>query len=291
MIYSMTGFGKQEYQDEHIYVRVEIKSVNSKQFDLKLRLPLDFNYKDTFVRSQLKQKLYRGKIDCYISIEYQDTTPHQINEQSVKSYFESLKVIAQKLGYNIKKINALEIIMRLPDVVKPVQREEDEQTWQKVWQTIQGAVEQLLKFREQEGQALERDLREKITKISEALDQVPQFEKSRVENYKQRLLSELEQLKIEVDKQRFEQELLYYLDKYDINEEQVRLRNHIKYFLETLDKADRQPVGKTLTFIAQEMGREINTLGAKANDFNIQQLVVQMKDNLEKIKEQLANVC
>ncbi len=291
MIYSMTGYGKSQYQDNQVFIKVEIRSVNSKQFDLRLKMPIDFTYKEPFVRKELSRLLCRGKIDCYITVERQDTVPYKINEHAAMQYFEAIKKLSKKLGYRIKQMNAVEMILRLPDVLKQEQIEEDEQTWQKIWQTVQSAVEQLIEFRRQEGEAMEKDLREKIENISQALNQIPNYEKQRLENYKQRLLSALEQLKVEVDKQRFEQELLYFLDKYDINEEQVRLKNHIKYFLETLDKADGQPVGKTLTFIAQEMGREINTLGVKSNDFNIQQLVVQMKDNLEKIKEQLANVC
>ena len=291
MIYSMTGYGKAQYQDDQVLIKVEIRSVNSKQLDLRLKLPIDFTYKEPQLRKELSDRLCRGKIDCYITVERQDIIPYQINEQAALQYFEAIKKLSKKLGYRIKQMNAVEMILRLPDVLKQVQIEQDEQTWQKIWQTIQQAVAQLIEFRRQEGEAMEKDLRQKIHNISQALDQIPKYEKQRLENYKQHLLSALEQLKVEVDKQRFEQELLYFLDKYDINEEQVRLRNHIKYFLETLDKADGQPVGKTLTFIAQEMGREINTLGVKSNDFNIQQLVVQMKDNLEKIKEQLANVC
>ncbi len=290
MIQSMTGFGKAQYEDDQVFVRVEIKAVNSKGFDLKLKLPLDFNYKDAWARAQLQNLLHRGKIECFVTLERQDIVPYQINTNAARQYFETIKNLAERFGYDIKQVDALQIIMRLPDILKPVQIDEDETTWQKIWQTILQAVDALVEFRKQEGQALERDLREKVENIKNALEQVPQYEQERIETVKQRLLAALQELKIEYDKDRFEQELLYYLDKYDINEEKVRLANHIAYFLETLDNAGGEPVGKTLSFIAQEMGREINTLGAKANHFKIQQLVVRMKDNLEKIKEQLANV-
>jgi uncharacterized protein (TIGR00255 family) len=286
----MTGYGKAQFEDDQIFVRVEIKSVNSKQFDLKLKLPIEFTYKEAWLRSELQKMLYRGKIDCYVTLERQDIVPYQINENAAKQYFETLKKLAKEFGYKTKQFDALQIIMRLPDVLRPRLAEEDEPTWQKIYNVILQAVEQLKEFRKQEGQAMEKDLRQKVQNIQEALNKVPQYEQQRIENVKQRLLNALQNLQVEYDKERFEQELLYYLDKYDINEEKVRLQNHIKYFLETLEGADGQPVGKTLSFIAQEMGREINTLGAKAYDFNIQQLVVVMKDNLEKIKEQLANV-
>jgi len=290
MILSMTGYGKAQYEDDRVFIKVEIKSVNSKQFDLKLRLPVDFSFKETWARSELQKLLFRGKVECHVTVERYDQMPFEINEKVADQYFAALAKLAKKYGYNIRKIDALQIIMRLPDVLRQTQNDEDYQTWENVWKTILQAVEQLRQFRIQEGRTLEADLREKVQNIQNALNQVPKYEKERIETVRQRLLDALSQAGTDYDKQRFEQELLYWLDKLDINEEKVRLQNHINYFLQTLDKNQGKPVGKTLNFIAQEMGREINTLGAKANHYKIQHLVVQMKDNLEQIKEQLANV-
>ena len=289
MMYSMTGFGRGELQDQQVYIKVDIRSVNSKAFDLKVKLPVDYFHKEPYLRSYLQQKLIRGKVECYVTLERQDIVPYEINVGAAEQYFESIKGLAKKLGYNHKKISMIETIMRLPDMLRPSRTEGDEQTWEKVMNTVEVAINQLIAFREQEGQALEKDLLKHVGMIEQYLSQVPQYETERIDKVKERLLTALEQLNIEHDKERFEQELIYYLEKYDITEEKVRLQNHINYFRKTID-GNTGAVGKSLTFIAQEMGREINTMGSKANHFAIQQLVVKMKDELEKIKEQLANV-
>ncbi len=289
MIYSMTGFGRSEYQDEKIYVRVDIKSVNSKAFDLKLKLPVDYYHKDPVLRSYLQQKLVRGKIECFITLERQDIVPYEINQSIGEQYFQAIQSLAKKLGYNPKRINMIETIMRLPDILRPGRAEGDEQTWEKVVETIDQAIVQLISFRRQEGLALEKDLLKRVELIETYLSQVPQYEKERIEKVKERLLTALSELKVDHDRERFEQEMIYYLEKYDITEEKVRLQNHIDYFRQTISE-NTATAGKSLTFISQEMGREINTMGSKANHFAIQQLVVKMKDELEKIKEQLANV-
>ncbi len=290
MLLSMTGFGRAQYEDEQVFVRVDIKSVNSKLFDLKLKLPLDFSYKEAWLRSNLQRLISRGKVDCYITVERYDTPPYKLNKAVAKQYFSAISELAGELGYKVKKINALEIIMRLPDVLRPVMIEQDEETWAKIYSTVEKAVEKLIEFRRQEGLALEKDLLQHVDNIEALLKQVPQYEQERIDRVKERILTAMRELSVEYDKDRFEQEMIYYLEKYDISEEKVRLQNHINYFRETINEANEKPVGKTLGFIAQEMGREINTMGSKANHFAIQQLVVKMKDDLEKIKEQLANV-
>ncbi len=289
MIFSMTGFGKSQYEDERISIRVEIKSVNSKQFDLKLRLPLEYSAKDPIVRSKLKKVLYRGKIECYVTLERNDIMPYQLNSTLVGKYFDMLKHTASSLGLNWKKESLLRIIMQMPEVLRQQRMNEDPDIWEKINLAIDEAVEELTLFRRQEGEAMARDILKNLDRIESYLDKVPSYEDERIETVKQRILQALENLDVDVDKARFEQELVYYLDKFDINEEKVRLRNHITFFRQVLDQA-KEPVGKKLTFIVQEMGREINTLGAKANHFQIQQLVVNMKDELEKIREQLANI-
>ncbi len=289
MIYSMTGFGRGEYQDQQVYIKVDIKSVNSKQFDLKVKLPMEYIHREPFLRSFLQKKLIRGKVECYVTLERQDAQPYQINQQLGEQYFQAIRDLSRKLGYNPRKVNMIETIMRLPDMLKPSRHEGDEQTWRKIIQTVEQAMEQLIEFRRQEGQALEEDFIKRVSLIEGYLSQVPQYEKERIDKVKERLLSALSELKIDHDKDRFEQEMIYYLEKYDITEEKVRLQNHINYFRQTLSE-NNTTAGKTLTFISQEMGREINTMGSKANHFNIQQLVVRMKDELGKIKEQLANV-
>ncbi len=289
MIYSMTGFGRSEYQDENIYIKVDIKSVNSKAFDLKLKLPIDYYHKDPYLRSYLQQKLIRGKVECYVTLERQDIVPYEINVGAAEQYYKAIRDLARKLGYNPRKISMIETIMRLPDILRPSRIEPDDQIWDKVMQTLQQAVGQLISFRQQEGQALEKDLLNHLDLIDQYLSQVPQYEQERIDKVKERLLAALSELKVDHDKDRFEQEMIYYLEKYDITEEKVRLQNHINYFRQTINESTGI-AGKTLTFISQEMGREINTMGSKANHFAIQQLVVKMKDELEKIKEQLANV-
>ncbi len=290
MLLSMTGFGRAQYEDEQVLIRVDIKSVNSKLFDLKLKLPLDFSYKEAWLRSNLQRLISRGKVDCYITVERYDTPPYKLNKPVAKQYFSAISELAGELGYKVKKINALEIIMRLPDVLRPVMIEQDEETWAKIYSTVEKAVEELIEFRRQEGLALEKDLLQHVDNIEAFLKQVPQYEQERIDRVKDRILTALGELSVEYDKERFEQEMIYYLEKYDISEEKVRLQNHINYFRETINGSNEKPVGKTLGFIAQEMGREINTMGSKANHFAIQQIVVKMKDELEKIKEQLANV-
>ena len=289
MLHSMTGYGRSEYQDDKIFIKVDIKSVNSKGFDLKLKLPMEFSYKEPFLRSYLQKNLIRGKVDCYINIEREDIVPYEINISMAKNYYYSIKKLALELGYKFKKINIIEIIMRLPDVLKPSQIVGDEETWQKILSNIDKALEELIGFRIQEGKALEKDLLSHVNLIKNYLELVNKYEKERIDKIKQRLINALKEFNENYDKERFEQELIYYLEKLDISEEKVRLHNHINYFVQTIE--NKMVIkGKTLNFITQEMGREINTLGAKANHVAIQHLVVKMKDELEKIKEQIANV-
>jgi len=286
----MTGFGKSEFEVNNKKITIEIKSLNSKQNDINTRIPALYREKDIHIRRTLTAKLVRGKIDMNIYVEnLGDESSSKINEPILKSYFEHLKKINEALNLQTDH-TTLHALMRLPDVVKTEYETLDEAEWEIILENINKALEDIDKFRIQEGSAMKTDISGNIGSISDLLNQIQPFEKERIENLKKRLTDNLENLKLkgEADENRFEQELLFYLEKLDINEEKVRLANHCEYFLETID----EPVssGKKLGFISQEIGREINTIGSKANEKNIQRIVVQMKDHLERIKEQLLNV-
>lgn len=290
MIKSMTGFGKSEFEVNNKKINIEIKSLNSKQTDINTRIPALYREKDIQIRRTLTDKLVRGKIDLNIYVEnLGDESNSKINEPILKSYFEHLKKISEELNLQSDH-TTLQAAMRLPDVVKTEYETLDEQEWEVILKNIVKALEDIDKFRVQEGAAMKTDILENINSISRLLKQIEPFEEQRIENLKKRLSDNLENLKLksDVDENRYEQELLFYLEKLDINEEKVRLANHCEYFTETIE----EPVssGKKLGFISQEIGREINTIGSKANNKDIQRIVVQMKDHLERIKEQLLNV-
>lgn len=290
MIKSMTGFGRAEFEINNKKFTVEIKSLNSKQTDINTRIPALYREKDIEIRRELSDKLERGKIDFSLYIEnLGDETNSKINEPILKSYFNHLSKISNELGINTDHSTLL-AALRLPDVVKTEYLTLDEEEWNVVLKNIQKAIADIDKFRDQEGNALRVDIVRNLTAIQKLQVMIEPFEPHRLDSVKARLTENLESLKLTggVDKNRFEQELIFYLEKLDINEEKVRLANHCKYFLETLD----EPVstGKKLGFISQEIGREINTIGSKANHTEIQRIVVQMKDYLERIKEQLLNV-
>ena len=290
MIQSMTGFGKVTAELPTKKVTVEIKALNSKQLDLSTRIPSIYKDKEMQIRSRLLQTLERGKVDFAIYIEYigKDVSS-QINQEAVMSYFAQLKELSDKLGINVPSSwNELQLLLRMPDVIKTDPVEADEEEWNVVSKTIDEAIQHLCDFRIQEGAMLQNLFVQKVSNIAALLKDVEPYEKERIEKIKARILDNLEKLAVDYDKNRFEQEMIYYIEKLDVNEEKNRLDNHLKYFLETMETGHGQ--GKKLGFIAQEMGREINTLGSKSNHADMQKIVVRMKDELEQIKEQVLNV-
>ena len=297
MIYSMTGYGKAESQIANKKLIVEIRSLNSKSMDLNVRIAPQLRSKELEIRTLISQRLERGKVD--LSIYYQDavqgdttTAFAPINHDAFIYYYKELSALQHELG--IPSQDLVATIMRMPDVTK-LQDQSDitDEEWAIVLQTIEAAVAQFNAFREQEGASLYRMFCEKLDAIGTLLSDVEPYEQGRVEKIKSRIEANLEQLSAAtqqaIDRNRLEQEMIFYLEKLDITEEKVRLTNHLKYFRETMDN-EGSGVGKKLGFIAQEMGREINTLGSKSNQSEMQIIVVKMKDILEQIKEQVLNV-
>jgi uncharacterized protein (TIGR00255 family) len=290
MIKSMTGFGKTEFEINSKKVTIEIKSLNSKQADISTRIPQLYREKEIEIRRLITDKLVRGKIDFSIFYEnLGDSGNAVINGGIVKGYFSDLNRISQELGLPVNE-NLLQIILRLPDAVKMNFDSLDPEEWKLLDKNIMKAIHEVERFRKQEGKALEIDLIANIENILQLKRDIEPFEQPRIENIKNRLSENLESLRLNgaADANRFEQEIIFYLERLDFNEEKVRLENHCTYFLETLKDTDSN--GRKLAFITQEIGREINTIGSKANESNIQKLVVMMKDSLERIKEQVLNV-
>lgn len=289
MIQSMTGFGKATAELSNKKITVEVKSLNSKQLDLSVRIPSVYKEQELNVRSLIARRLERGKVDFAIYIENTSKeTTSQINQNVLEAYYNQIKNSSEKLGVAVPA-DWFQVLLRLPDVLKYEAQEADEEEWKVVSETINKALDQLVEFRKQEGKMLEDLFIQKVTNISTLMTEIEPFEAERVEKVKTRIIEALQKIEnFDYDKNRFEQEMIYYIEKLDINEEKVRLRNHLKYFLETLNDTSGQ--GKKLGFITQEMGREINTTGSKANHVQMQQIVVQMKDELEQIKEQVLNV-
>lgn len=291
MIQSMTGYGKAiaELPDKKIHV--EIKSLNSKSLDLATRIAPLYREKEMEIRNEIARALERGKVDFSLWIEKKEcadsATP--INQALVQGYYNQIKTISENLGIPVPA-DWFQTLLRLPDVLSKTEVQElTEEEWKVVYQAVQEAIGHLVEFRKQEGCALEQKFREKIANISRLLVEVEPFEKERVEKIKERITDALEKvIGVDYDKNRLEQELIYYIEKLDVNEEKQRLGNHLAYFVSTLENGSGQ--GKKLGFIAQEMGREINTLGSKSNHAGMQKIVVQMKDELEQIKEQVLNV-
>ncbi|HKM92514.1 MAG TPA: YicC/YloC family endoribonuclease [Prolixibacteraceae bacterium] len=289
MIKSMTGYGKAECELSSKKITVEIKSLNSKQLDISSRIPNIYKSKDIEIRKMISEKLVRGKVEFTLYYEQMGEEANaSINIPIVKNYFEQLKKVYSEFNFEMSEI-AIQSIIRLPDAVKMEHEELNEEDWLKISEVVEQAIEQTDQFRIQEGLALEQDILSQIQLILNLKELVTPFENERIELVRTRLSDALKELKnnLQNDQNRFEQELIFYLEKLDINEEKVRLENHCKYFLETLEEATP---GKKLGFISQEIGREINTMGSKANHTEIQKLVIQMKDALEKIKEQSLNV-
>jgi uncharacterized protein (TIGR00255 family) len=290
MIKSMTGFGKAEFEVNNKKFTIEIKSLNSKQTDINTRIPAIYREKDIEIRKELSDKLERGKIDFNIYVEsLGDESNSKINEPILKSYFNQLSKISADLNLPADQ-TTLHAALRLPDVVKTEYQTLDEEEWEIILKNIRKAITDIDKFRAQEGDALKIDIENSIELIQSLLVQIEPYEGQRIEALRTRLTENLDKLSLNgnVDENRFEQELIFYLEKLDINEEKVRLANHCEYFIQTA--AEKVPTGKKLAFISQEIGREINTIGSKANNTEIQRIVVQMKDYLERVKEQLLNV-
>ena len=289
MIRSMTGYGKAECELALKKITIEVKSLNSKQLDLNTRTPGVYREKEIEIRREISDKLIRGKVDFSLYSESLGVESNSaINNPMVKSYFDQLSELCNELGLPVNE-HILPIIMQLPDVVKTTRDEPDENEWKIVLATIREALIALDNFRLQEGLSLRKDIITNLNTITTLLEQIAPFELERTVKVKERILDGLKELASPegVDHNRLEQEMIFYLEKLDINEEKVRLGHHCSYFIETLELDE--PVGKKLGFIAQEIGREINTLGSKANHTEMQKLVIGMKDALEKIKEQLLN--
>ncbi|MBT8188157.1 MAG: YicC family protein [Croceitalea sp.] len=284
MIQSMTGFGKHVVQLPSKKITIEIKSLNSKNIDINARIPQAYRDKELELRKTISDALMRGKIDFTLTIDITgEETTTQINAGVVKKYMQQLKAIAP--GDDVK---LLEIALRMPDTLKTDTDDIDIEEFKSIKRALTEALAAINKFRTQEGKMLEEDFLNRSSALSNLLDQVEKMDENRLGTIRERLEKAVADLKVELDKNRFEQELIYYLEKYDITEEKVRLANHLDYFDKTLKSRDSN--GKKLGFISQEIGREINTIGSKANYAPMQQLVVQMKDELEKIKEQMLNV-
>lgn len=289
MIQSMTGFGKVTAELPSKKVTVEIKALNSKQLDLSTRIPAVYREKEMQVRNLLLQTLERGKIEFNIYVEYiGKDVPTQINPVAFENYYNQIKAIAERLQIALPS-DWFQTLLRMPDVVKTDVQELDDAEWQVVENAVKEAIRQLRDFRIQEGAMLQKLFETKVGNIARLLSEVEVYEKERIEKIKARIMDNLEKVAgQDYDKNRFEQEMIYYIEKLDVNEEKNRLDNHLKYFISTMENGQGQ--GKKLGFIAQEMGREINTLGSKSNHAEMQKIVVQMKDELEQIKEQVLNV-
>ncbi|WP_298397231.1 YicC/YloC family endoribonuclease [Flavobacterium sp.] len=285
MIQSMTGFGKATLQLPTKKITVEIKSLNSKGLDLNTRMPSVFREMELGLRNQISQRLERGKIDfsLYIEVTGEETTS-KINVPIVKGYINQMKAVIP----NADETELMKMAVRMPDALKTERDEIDENEWKEIQKVIDQALENMAQFRKDEGASLEKEFKSRIGNILSLMNQAVSFDKERIDTIKTRLRTAIDEIKVTVDENRFEQELIFYLEKYDITEEKVRLENHLNYFIETL--AGTEANGRKLGFITQEMGREINTMGSKSNHSEMQKLVVMMKDELEKIKEQVLNV-
>jgi len=289
MIQSMTGFGKGVVELPTKKVTIEIKSLNSKQLDFFTRIPSIYREKEMEIRSMLSQTLERGKIEFIVNVENIGTEMDvKINASMVECYKNQIEKIADTLNIN-KPVEWFPTLLRLPDVIKTEMAGADEEEWKQVFKAINEALGKLCEFRIQEGQMLSQLFEQKIANITGLLKQIEPFEKERLEKVRLRITENLQKIPdVQVDANRLEQEMIYYIERLDINEEKIRLVNHLNYFMETLNSGHGQ--GKKLGFIAQEIGREINTMGSKSNHAEMQQIVVQMKDELEQIKEQVLNV-
>jgi len=299
MIQSMTGYGRVEFNLKNKNFTVEIKSLNSKTTDFNLKLPVIYRNKEIILRKILSEKLKRGKVELSIWFEKTQTnTPYEFDKKLILKYYKQLNSIKQDLGLkanNLKNffcqnnIDLMPIILKMPDVLIKKDEKVEKDEWIEIEKNVHDALDKLITFREDEGNTLYKDISIRINLIKTLITELERFESQRIEKIKSNIKNKLAALEIQnLDQNRLEQELIYYLEKLDITEEKVRLNAHIDYFLECLDT--ESPNGKKLTFISQEIGREVNTLGSKSNHSDMQKIVVQMKDELEKVKEQLLNI-
>lgn len=289
MVRSMTGYGNAKGLVGGQGVTVEIRSLNSKFLELNVRMPMQFRDRELELRADLGKQLERGKADLNISFDNNDLAKRSsVNKEIFNAYFEELTSLGKE--YHLSDVNLMDIILRMPAVMNADKAESDETQWKELKALIGEAIKKFNQFRDNEGAVLGKDTTDRVTVILNSIPKLEEFEQVRVENIRQRIMRSITELQEQsnIDHNRFEQELIYYIEKLDISEEKVRLRSHCDYFMQTLNGADGN--GKKLGFIAQEIGREINTIGAKANDAQMQRIVVEMKDELEKLKEQLANV-
>ena len=285
MIYSMTGYGKVVLELNAKTVRIEIKSLNSKSLDLNVRMPNDYRPKELELRKIIGSRLKRGKIDVSFFVDIEKAkNPTKINTSIVKNYMDQLSNISGG-GRNL---DLLKMAIKMPDSVSAEKEEIDEQEWSLIISGAEDALNKIENYRKDEGKALYSDFSNRLNNIKSLLKKAVEIDPERIKKVRERLTKSVLELKEKIDQNRFEQELIYYIEKLDINEEKIRLDNHLDYFFKTLNQ--NQSNGKKLGFIAQEIGREINTIGSKANYAPMQKIVVQMKDELEKIKEQLLNV-
>jgi len=289
-IQSMTGFGKSSFSTDNKTISIEIRSLNSKQLDANIKLPHLFKEKELVIRKLLSKELIRGKVDFFFSFEFlEGVLSNTINKPVVEMYLKQMDTIMAQTDLKLNE-QILSSVLQMPQVLVSEKEVLSDKEWTIIFPHIQEAVNQLLDFRNQEGAVLAKDLEKRIRLIESLLLQVDIPEKQRIERTKDRIKKSLSEVveQENIDHNRFEQELIYYIEKFDITEEKIRLATHCQYFLETLEKGG--DVGKKLNFITQEIGREINTLGSKANDASLQKIVIQMKDELEKIKEQSFNI-
>lgn len=284
MIQSMTGYGKSTLQLESGNITIEIKSLNSKSIDLNTRITSSVRPKELFIRKHLSDKLKRGKIEFLLYKESSTNKKNSLlNSDLINNYIDQLRGIVDGSA-----VELLKIAVKMPDAIITEQVEENESEWPVIFNEIENAIKEIIKYRKDEGLVLEKDFIKRINKIKELLLIVEEIDSSRIEHIRSRIKNEINKLKIDHDSNRFEQEMIYYLEKIDITEERVRLENHLSYFISSLENENSN--GKKLGFISQEIGREVNTIGSKANNSEMQKAVIQMKDELEKIKEQLLNV-
>jgi len=287
---SMTGFGKSELELPNKKVIIEIKSLNSKQIDLNTRMPGIYRSKELEIRALLSNRLERGKVDFSIFVESTgEALNHTFNKELAVNYYQEIKRIAEEIEQE-KFNNYLPLVLKMPDVMKVEREDFNEEEWVIIEKSMLEAIDQLNEFRLQEGQSLSEEFKNRIQIILDLLARVPEYEEARIKVVRERIHKNLSEFSEDhkVDQNRFEQEMIYYIERFDITEEKVRLKKHCTYFLESME--NKGPIGKKLGFICQEIGREVNTLGSKANDVDLQKIVIQMKDELEKIKEQLLNI-
>lgn len=295
MIQSMTGFGKAQLDFKQSIVNIEIRSLNSKHLDLNIKMPQVYREKELELKKYLTQKLVRGKIEVSIQSDSFNSSRFTINTKKIKEYHQEILKLKKDLNlknsswnFMRKSSDILPSLLKLPEAVIKREEKASQDDWNEVFDGVKIAIDELIKYRSNEGKDLEKDISHRINHISKLLEEIIPLSKERIEKIKTNLRQKLEQSEVQFDANRFEQELIFYLEKQDITEEIVRLKSHLSYFLETIETSS--PNGKKLGFICQEIGREINTIGSKSSNSVMQKLVVNMKDELEKIKEQLLNI-